>query len=238
MASIPRLRPGAPFPPTSQALDYPNGLLAVGGALTPERLVEAYRRGIFPWYEPPQPPLWWTPDPRSVLFPERLHVSRSLRRTLRRNHLVVSTNGDFPAVIAACAEPRQGVEGTWISSDMREAYTALHHRGLAHSVEVRDSGGELVGGLYGVALGKVFFGESMFSRIPSASRVALVGLCSILQRGGYRLLDCQVESAHLNRMGAELLSRLDFEALLAQTVEASVDPAAWTFEANCGDLLS
>lgn len=238
MASIPRLRPGRPFPPTRRALDYPNGLLAVGGELSPERLVEAYRQGIFPWYEPPQPVLWWTPDPRAVLFPEALHVSRSLRKTLRRGQFGISCDRDFAAVMAACAEPRGGVEGTWISRDMLAAYTRLHQRGLAHSVEVRDDRGALVGGLYGVALGQVFFGESMFSRVPSASRIALVALAGILLRGGYRVMDCQVESAHLSRMGATTLPRLDFEALLAQTVDAPVDTSVWAFEANCGELLT
>lgn len=238
MASIPRLRPGAPFPPTSRALDYPSGLLAVGGELSPERLVEAYRQGIFPWYEPPQPVLWWTPEPRAVLFPEQLHVARSLRRTLRRGSYRVCCDRDFSGVMSACAAPRQGVEGTWITGDMLRAYTALHRRGLAHSVELRDAEDQLVGGLYGVALGQAFFGESMFSRVPSASRIALVALTRILSLGGYRLLDCQVESAHLSGMGATTLSRLDFEALLAQTVEAPADSSVWAFEANCGELLT
>lgn len=238
MVSIPRLRPGAPFPPTRQALDYPNGLLAVGGELSPERLVEAYRQGIFPWYEPPQPVLWWTPDPRAVLFPEHLHISRSLRRTLRRGHLWLSCDSDFSGVMQACAEPRNGVDGTWISADMLTAYSALHARGLAHSVEVRDQAGALVGGLYGVALGQAFFGESMFSRVSDASKVALVALAGILLRGGYRLLDCQMESAHLQSLGAINLPRLDFEALLAQTVGAPVDLSVWAYEANCGELLA
>lgn len=237
MAGIVRLTPGQDFPPTALALDYPNGLLAAGGGLSPERLTAAYRRGIFPWYEAPQPVLWWTPDPRSVLFLDELHLSRSLRKTLRRNQLRLAVDRRFAAVTAACAAPRRDSDGTWIGEDMLQAYQALHRRGIAHSVEVLDQDDRLVGGLYGVALGRAFFGESMFSRVPSASRVALVALVHILRRGDFRLIDCQVESAHMNTMGARNISRLDFEAELAHTVDASVDPAIWDLPANCGDLL-
>lgn len=238
MPGIVRLAPGQAFPPTSQALDYPNGLLAAGGELTPERLVQAYRQGIFPWYEAPQPVLWWTPDPRSVLFPEQLHVSRSLRKTLRRADLRLAVDGDFGGVMRRCAAPRSGSEGTWIGADMVTAYTALQQRGVAHSVEVYDRDGSMVGGLYGLVLGRAFFGESMFSVIPGGSRIALVALVDILRRGDFRLIDCQVESAHMNTMGARNISRLDFEAELAHTVDAIVDPAIWTLPATCGDLLS
>ncbi|MDO8862380.1 leucyl/phenylalanyl-tRNA--protein transferase [Haliea sp. E1-2-M8] len=237
MAGIVRLAPGQDFPPTSLALDYPNGLLAAGGGLSPERLLAAYRRGIFPWYEDPQPLLWWTPDPRSVLYLDELHVARSLRKTLRRNQLGLAVDRRFAAVIAACAGSRRGSDGTWIGEDMLLAYQALHRRGIAHSVEVLDQDGRLVGGMYGVAVGRAFFGESMFSRVPSASRVALVALVDILRRGGFRLIDCQVESAHMNTMGARNISRLDFEAELAQTVDETVDPAIWALPAYCGDLL-
>jgi leucyl/phenylalanyl-tRNA--protein transferase len=237
VAGIVRLAPGQDFPPTSLALDYPNGLLAAGGGLSPERLLAAYRRGLFPWYEEPQPVLWWTPDPRSVLYLDEFHVSRSLRKTLRQSQLGLAVDRRFAAVITACAGPRRGSDGTWIGEDMLQAYQALHRRGFAHSIEVLDREGTLVGGLYGVAVGRTFFGESMFSRVPSASRVALVALVDILRRGGFRLIDCQVESAHMNTMGARNISRLDFEAELAQTVEAIVDPAIWALPANCGDLL-
>lgn len=237
MAGIVRLAPGQGFPPTSLALDYPNGLLAAGGGLSSERLLAAYRRGLFPWYEEPQPVLWWTPDPRSVLYLDEFHVSRSLRKTLRRSQLGLAVDRRFAAVITACAGPRRGSEGTWIGEDMLLAYQALHRRGIAHSIEVLDREGTLVGGLYGVAVGRTFFGESMFSRVPSASRVALVALVDVLRRGGFRLIDCQVESVHMNTMGARNISRLDFEAELAQTVGAIVDPAIWALPANCGDLL-
>ena len=207
MAGIVRLAPGQDFPPTTLALDYPNGLLAAGGGLSPERLLAAYRRGIFPWYEAPQPVLWWTPDPRSVLYLDDFHIARSLRKTLRRNQLGLAVDRRFAAVITACAGPRRGSDGTWIGEDMLQAYLGLHRRGTAHSVEVLDRDGTLVGGLYGVAVGQAFFGESMFSRVPSASRVALVALVDILRRGGFRLIDCQVESDHMNTMGARNISR-------------------------------
>ena len=238
MAGIVRLAPGQDFPPSSLALDYPNGLLAAGGGLAPERLLAAYRRGLFPWYEEPQPVLWWTPDPRAVLYLDELHVSRSLRKTLRQNRLGLAVDRRFAAVISACAGPRRGSDGTWIGEDMRQAYQALHRRGIAHSIEVLDRDGSLVGGLYGVALGQVFFGESMFSRVPGASRVALVALVHILRRGGFRLIDCQVESAHMNSMGARTISRPDFEAELARAVDVLVDPAIWTLPPGCADLLA
>jgi leucyl/phenylalanyl-tRNA---protein transferase len=238
VAGIVRLAPGQDFPPSSLALDYPNGLLAAGGGLAPDRLLAAYRRGLFPWYEEPQPVLWWTPDPRSVLYLDELHVSRSLRKTLRQNRLELALDRRFAAVITACAGPRRGSDGTWIGEDMLQAYQALHRRGIAHSIEVLNPEGELVGGLYGVAVGRVFFGESMFSRVPSASRVALVALAHILRRGGFRLIDCQVESAHMNSMGARNISRLDFEEELAAAVDAAVDEAIWTLPASGKDLLA
>lgn len=237
MAGIVRLDHGQDFPPTNQALDYPNGLLAAGGDLGPERLLAAYRRGIFPWYEAPQPVLWWTPDPRSVLFVNELHISRSLRKTLRQDGLQLAVDQRFEEVMRACAEPRNGVEGTWIGTDMVRAYTRLHHQGHAHSIEIIDHNNRLVGGLYGISLGGAFFGESMFSRVPSASRIALVALANILRRGGGILIDCQVESAHMNTMGARTISRLDFEQTLAQTIEVALDPGIWVLPATCGDLL-
>lgn len=237
MAGIVRLDHGQDFPPTNQALDYPNGLLAAGGDLGPERLLAAYRRGIFPWYEAPQPVLWWTPDPRSVLFVNELHISRSLRKTLRQHSLQLAVDQRFEEVMRACAKPRKGVEGTWIGADMVRAYTRLHYQGHAHSIEIIDHDNVLVGGLYGISLGGAFFGESMFSRVPSASRIALVALANILRRGGGILIDCQVESAHMNTMGARTISRLDFEQTLAQTIEVALDPGIWVLPATCGDLL-
>ncbi len=236
MALIQSLQPADDFPPTSEALDYPNGLLAVGGELTPERLLRAYRRGIFPWFEAPQPVLWWTPDPRSVLFPEELHISRSLARTLRRDQLQLSVDQQFDRVMQACAEARETGPGTWIDDEMIKAYTALHRMGHAHSIEVHAEG-DLVGGLYGVAMGRVFFGESMFSRRSDASKVALVALVQLLESAGFKLIDCQVESAHLNTLGARNISRLDFEQWLAQTRTEEPIGDVWALPARCGALL-
>jgi leucyl/phenylalanyl-tRNA--protein transferase len=234
---IPFLHSGDDFPPSSEALEYPNGLLAAGGELSPERLLAAYRRGIFPWYEEPQPVLWWTPDPRSVLLPCELHVSRSLRKVLRQDGFTLAVDTAFAAVMAACAAPRRDSHGTWIGRDMLRAYIELHRLGFAHSVEVLDPAGELVGGLYGVALGGVFFGESMFSRRRDASKVALVALVNIVSRGGFGLIDCQVGNPHLASLGAREIDRLDFEARLAQTIAIESDPGIWSLPGTCGELL-
>lgn len=236
MRRIRQLDHGEPFPPSSTALDYPNGLLAAGGGLSPERLLHAYRRGIFPWYEEPQPVLWWTPDPRSVLFPDELHVSRSLRKTLRSDRFGLAVDRDFERVMSQCATLRGDGLGTWIDDDMSVAYGRLHRLGHAHSIEVYDTGGALVGGLYGVALGRVFFGESMFSRRDDASKVALVGLVDILRRGKFHMIDCQVESTHLNSLGARNIGRLDFEQRLAQTVDIEAGDDIWRLPASCGGL--
>jgi leucyl/phenylalanyl-tRNA--protein transferase len=237
MRKIRRLDNDSDFPPSAEALDYPNGLLAVGGELTPARLVAAYRRGIFPWYEEPQPVLWWTPDPRSVLFPAELHISRSLRKTLRRDEFCLAVDERFNPVMRECAQLRGDGLGTWIDDDMIKAYSTLHAMGHAHSVEVLDTTGALVGGLYGVAQGQVFFGESMFSRASDASKVALVALVNILRRGGFRLIDCQVESDHLNSLGAHNINRLDFERHLDQTIDIETDPGIWQLPGTCGGLL-
>lgn len=236
MALIQSLQPAEDFPPTSEALDYPNGLLAIGGDLTPERLLSAYRQGIFPWFEAPQPVLWWTPDPRSVLFPDDLHISRSLRKTLRQDAFELTVDRQFNRVIRACAEAREAGPGTWIDDAMIAAYTTLHHMGYAHSIEVVEDG-ELVGGLYGVAIGSAFFGESMFSRRTDASKVALVALVHLLKSAGFKLIDCQVESAHLNTLGASNISRLDFEQWLAQTRTEEPTGNVWVLPARCGALL-
>ncbi len=229
--------PDNDFPPSSEALDNPNGLLAVGGDLSSERLLSAYRRGIFPWYEAPQPIMWWTPDPRSILLPKALHISRSLRRTLKRNQFQLTVDKRFSAVVGHCAQARKDGPGTWISADMLGAYSHLHDQGFAHSVEVYDTAGVLVGGLYGVALGRAFFGESMFSLKPDASKVAMVALVQILDNAGFELIDCQVESDHLNSLGAQNINRVDFERLLVQTVDETVSPDIWTLPATCGELL-
>ncbi|GHD20740.1 leucyl/phenylalanyl-tRNA--protein transferase [Halioglobus japonicus] len=237
MRAISQLADNEPFPPTGEALDYPNGLLAVGGDLSPRRLLEAYRHGIFPWYEEPQPVLWWTPDPRSVLLPGQLHISRSLRKTLRRNRFRLSVDLHFESVMRHCAQLRGDGLGTWIGDNMLAAYCDLHHIGHAHSVEVYNPAGELVGGLYGIAIGRAYFGESMFSLEADASKVALVGLVNILTRGGFELIDCQVESEHLNSLGAFNMPRLDFEQRLRDTIDVAHDPEIWRLPATCGELL-
>jgi leucyl/phenylalanyl-tRNA---protein transferase len=218
-------RPDA-FPPVTTALAEPDGLLAAGGDLSPERLLAAYRRGIFPWYEEGQPILWWSPDPRCVLLPDALKVSRSLSRRLRRGDYEITFDSAFDEVIRACAEPRQGSGGTWITDAMIDAYVRLHTRGWAHSVEVWRQG-RLVGGLYGVAIGRVFFGESMFSRATDASKVALVSLVSALLPLGYRMLDCQLPSAHLESLGAAAMPRPMFIDLLQQFCGDAVLPPPW-----------
>ena len=205
------------FPPLEQALEDPPGLLAAGGDLSSERLLAAYRRGIFPWYSPGQPILWWCPDPRTVLFPAQFRLHRSLAKTMRNKGLDLSFNQDFEAVIDACAAPRARSPGTWITPEMRAAYVELHRLGFAHSVEVR-SAGALVGGLYGVRLGGVFFGESMFSRARDGSKIALAHLAASAPASGIALIDCQMPSAHLASLGARSLPRAQFQALLERWV--------------------
>ena len=197
------------FPPASLALPNPNGLLAVGGDLDPDRLIAAYRRGIFPWYEEGQPLLWWSPDPRTTVRPGSVHLSRSMRKFLRKTDFTVSFDRCFPAVIQACAAPRDYTDDTWITPAMQQSYTELHRRGQAHSVEVWQ-GGELVGGLYGVGLGQVFFGESMFSRRSNASKTAFLALAWRLQQQGCQLIDCQMPTDHLASLGAEPMPRAEF----------------------------
>lgn len=211
------------FPPPEQALDDPAGLLAAGGDLSPARLLAAYRRGIFPWYSPGQPVLWWSPDPREVLFPEEFRVSRSLAKTLRNGGFSVVMDEDFAAVLDGCAAPRAHSLGTWITAEMREAYLELHRRGYAHSIETR-LGGELVGGLYGVRLGGVFFGESMFSRVRDASKVALAHLVAVCRRNSIAVIDCQLASRHLASLGSRGIPRSQFQALLAEWVTLDLGP--------------
>jgi leucyl/phenylalanyl-tRNA--protein transferase len=218
--------PGQIFPAVTKALKEPDGLLAVGGCLSKTRLLNAYRLGIFPWYNPGEPILWWSPDPRLVLFPDKLMVSRSLHKTLRQHSFLVTIDQAFDAVIDRCAEPRGGQSGTWITTDIKRAYGELFRLGFAHSVEAW-RGGELVGGLYGVALGQVFFGESMFHTQTDASKVAFVTLVERLNAWGYQLVDCQVHSKHLVSLGAEELARDDFVALLNRYCEWPVHASAW-----------
>ncbi len=216
------------FPPAEWA--GPDGLIAVGGDLRPERLLLAYSQGIFPWHENELGPWWYSPDPRLVLLPERLHVSRSLRKTLRQGRFRLSLDQAFRAVIGACAEiPRRHEDGTWISPRFQRAYTRLHRQGYAHSVEAWQ-GRELVGGLYGLSLGTAFFGESMFARVADASKVAFVTLVEQLGRWGFTLVDCQVHTAHLERFGAEEWPRERYLAALAAALRQPTRPAPWRFD--------
>jgi leucyl/phenylalanyl-tRNA---protein transferase len=211
------------FPPLEQALEEPSGLLAAGGDLSPARLLAAYRRGIFPWYSPGQPVLWWSPDPRAVLFPEEFHCTRSLAKTLRNGGLSFSIDADFAAVIDGCAAPRAASPGTWITSDMRAAYLELHRLRHAHSIEVWHERA-LAGGLYGVHLGGVFFGESMFSRVRDASKAALAHLVAVCRRNSLAVIDCQLPSRHLTSLGSRTIPRGQFQALLAEHVRLTAGP--------------
>lgn len=213
------------FPPLQQALREPNGLLAIGGDLSAARLVRAYRHGCFPWYQAGQPLLWWSPDPRTVLFPPDLHVSRSLAKTLRKTPLRVTYDQAFDQVIQACAGPRRDADGTWITTEMRQAYRELHAQGWAHSVEVWE-GERLVGGLYGIAMGKLFFGESMFSLADNASKIGFVTLVRDLAAWGFVMIDCQMHTAHLESLGASSLSRERFAEYLAKYLDQA-SMAAW-----------
>jgi leucyl/phenylalanyl-tRNA--protein transferase len=215
------------FPPVETALADPNGLLAMGGDLSVERLLDAYRRGIFPWFNPGEPILWWSPDPRMVLVPDEVRVSRSLAKRIRNAGFEVRVDTAFAEVMRACAAPREEAFGTWISPAIIAAYTRLFEAGYAHSVETWHDG-RLVGGLYGVAIGRMFYGESMFSREPDASKVALVRLAQQLQRWGFGLIDCQMETEHLASMGARTMPRAAFTARLADLVKLPHLPGPWT----------
>ncbi len=209
------------FPDVSMALTDPDGLLAAGGDLSVSRLLEAYRRGIFPWYEEDQPILWWSPDPRCVLYPDQLHISRSLKKTLRKNNYQVTFDQAFMSVIQHCAESRHDQGGTWITPDMLEAFEQLHALGIAHSVEIwyiENELPQLVGGLYGIAMGSVFFGESMFSRCTDASKIALLKLSQQLSAWGFNLIDCQVHSDHLESLGAITIERQQFVSHLEEHI--------------------
>jgi len=226
---IPWLQPGDPpgaFPPLEMALAEPDGLLCAGGDLSPERLLEAYRRGIFPWFSAGQPILWWSPDPRTVLYPDEFKVSRSLAKTIRNRGLAVTLDRAFDQVVALCADARLRPEGTWISPQMRTAYRRLHQLGYAHSIEAWD-GERLVGGLYGVALGRVFFGESMFSLVRDASKVALAALVQAMIERNDWLIDCQVASTHLESLGARSIPRQSFVNELAQAIPDLRPDPSW-----------
>ncbi|BAN35670.1 leucyl/phenylalanyl-tRNA--protein transferase [Sulfuricella denitrificans skB26] len=223
---IPWIDNDAPFPPLSSALREPNGLLAAGGDLSPQRLIEAYSRGIFPWFNPGEPILWWSPDPRMVLFPGELKVSRSLRKTLKNQTCEIRIDTAFRQVMQACAAPRDGHSGTWISPAMVAAYTELHRQGLAHSVETWMNG-KLVGGLYGISLGRMFYGESMFSLATDASKIAFVHLVRQLDSWGYGMIDCQMKTAHLASLGAREIPRAEFSQKLTELVNFPEDIGHW-----------
>lgn len=228
------------FPDPSFALDEPEGLVAAGGDLSPQRLISAYRSGIFPWFNEGDPILWWSPDPRCVIAPESVHTSRSMRKFLRKTHWTLSFDTCFDTVIEACAETRSQQEGTWITQQMRDAYQTLHRQGVAHSLEVWDQN-RLAGGLYGIAIGPFFFGESMFSREANASKAAFIALGRQLSRWGYRLIDCQLHNHHLTSLGAYEIPRTEFLHYIKQHIDQSVehlwspDPDIQSFAWNFDD---
>lgn len=230
---IPWLRSGDPFPPFERALEEPNGLLAAGADLSVARLISAYERGIFPWYSNGQPVLWWSPDPRMVLFPDKLRVPRSLRKRLGRRDYKVTADTAFEEVIRGCAAPRRDHDGTWITDDMLAAYVRLHRAGYAHSIETW-IGGRLAGGLYGVALGRMYYGESMFTRVPDASKIALVHLVRQLERLGFGMIDCQMATAHLARFGAREIPRAGFVRKVGELVNYPRTARKWRLD---DDLL-
>jgi len=214
------------FPPLDQALLEPNGLLAAGGDLSPERLINAYRSGIFPWFEEDQPILWWSPNPRSVLKPGEIHTSKSLRKTIRKGVFQVTTDQAFEKVIYQCKDTREYTQGTWITDEMADAYISLHQLGTAHSVESWIDG-NLVGGLYGIAIGRLFFGESMFSTVTDASKVAFEYLAARLNRAGFELIDCQVPNDHLKSLGSTEISRTKFQDYLEQYLDQTPNFDPW-----------
>lgn len=232
--AIPWLGTRDPFPPVEQALDEPNGLLAAGGDLSPERLLDAYAHGIFPWFNDGDPVLWWSPEPRMVLVPSELHLSRSLRKVIRSGGFTVTFDRAFEDVVDGCAAPRPNQDGTWITGQMKRAYSELARLGFAHSVEAWQAT-ELAGGLYGVALGRVFYGESMFSRRSNASKVALAYLARQLERWGFELIDCQMSTEHLASLGAREIPRRHFLRAVRAAVAKEHVPGPWIIDT---DLMS
>ena len=234
---VPWLASDDPFPPCSKALRQPNGLLAAGGDLSPARLIDAYSHGIFPWFNAGEPILWWSPSPRMVLFPQELKITRSLKKTLRNREYEVRLDCAFTQVMQGCAQPRNTQSGTWITPMMIAAYTQLHRQGIAHSVETWVDG-ELVGGLYGIALGRMFYGESMFSSMTDASKIAFVHLVWQLRRWGFGLIDCQMKTAHLSSFGAREIPRADFVRRLDKLTPYSPVATPWRFDADLKDELA
>jgi leucyl/phenylalanyl-tRNA--protein transferase len=222
------------FPPLDAA--SPEGLLAIGGDLCPDRILSAYRRGIFPWFSGNQPILWWSPNPRAVLLPSQIRISRSLKKNIRNRGFRITTDRAFVDVVKECAKDREQQKGTWITTEMRDAYTALHSRGHAHSVETWQNG-KLVGGLYGISIGKAFFGESMFARVTDSSKTALVGLSTLLTNWEYHFIDCQVRSSHLDSLGAKCIPRNQFSKMLERAIRVPVAPHHWTHSKAGSELL-
>jgi len=228
-----------PFPPADMAWLEPNGLLAMGGDLSAERLINAYKTGIFPWFSPDEPIYWWSPDPRAVLYPHKINIRRSLRKTMRNKGYRISFDHCFADVVRACAAPRSYSVGTWITDDMFNAYNTLHKLGIAHSVEVWNSKDELVGGLYGVDTGNVFSGESMFSTESDTSKIAFVALAKQVQQWGCALIDCQIENPHLMSMGAENIPRQQYLKILkaAPILKNLADAVRqWKIDIDCSKL--
>lgn len=233
---IPWLEPGDGFPDVATALRDPNGLLAAGADLSPERLIAAYSCGIFPWFNAGEPILWWSPDPRMVLLPAELKLSRSLKKVIRNRAYEIRFDSAFTQVMQGCARPRRDQGGTWITPVMIDAYTRLHQRGIAHSAETWVEG-ELVGGLYGVALGRVFYGESMFSNVTDASKLAFVHLVWQLKRWGFGMIDCQMKTAHLASLGAREIARAEFIRAVYDLIQYSSAPMCWRLDANLKEEL-
>lgn len=228
---LPWLKTIDDFPPVTRALTAPAGLLAAGGDLSADWLLAAYSRGVFPWFNADQPILWWSLDPRMVLFPQELRVSHSLKRVMRKRRYEIRVDTAFREVMERCSRPRAGQDGTWISPQMIAAYTELHRLGVAHSIETWING-ELAGGLYGVALGRVFYGESMFTQVADASKIAFVHLVRQLQRWQFKVIDCQMNTAHLARFGAREIPRTEFMQLLAEGVHAPGVALPWQLESD------
>lgn len=224
--------PHAPFPNPEDALDYPEGLVAAGGDLSSPRLLHAYRKGIFPWYEQGQPILWWSPDPRGIIYPKDFIAHRSLLRSLRRNMWSIRYDTAFREVIQACAEPRSYSKSTWITQEMQDAYCNLHQLHFAHSVEVWDQEKHLVGGIYGIALGSIFFGESMFSRKTDASKIALLFLCAYADQWNYQVIDTQLGSNHLRSLGGREMARSEYIQSLKLCIQDQVRKDAWQNQQN------
>ncbi|MBM37776.1 MAG: leucyl/phenylalanyl-tRNA--protein transferase [Woeseia sp.] len=225
------------FPPASAALSEPDGLLAVGGDLSVDRLIHAYKNGIFPWFDENQPVMWWSPSTRCVLLPNNFHTARSLKRKFKNSNIIIKVNSAFSAVIRECAKPRRSMQGTWITEEMIKAYELLHFQGWAHSIEIWKSN-DLVGGLYGVAIGRIFFGESMFSHSSNASKISLLFIANHLNSGALELLDCQIVSAHLLKLGATQMPRSEFIKNLNDQCDSMMKFKDWhQHELMCSELF-